>query len=55
MPTYYLGLDVHKARTHYCLMDPSGEILCEGSLPTEEAASLVPDAGTAVVLEATGS
>ena len=55
MPTYYLGLDVHKVRTQYCLMDVSGEILAEGSLPTEEAASLVPDASTAVVLEATGS
>ncbi len=24
MPTYYLGLDVHKVRTQYCLMDPAG-------------------------------
>ena len=39
MPTYYLGLDVHKVRTQYCLMDPAGEILAEGSLPTEEVAS----------------
>jgi hypothetical protein len=29
MPTYYLGLDVHKVRTQYCLMDPAGEILRE--------------------------
>lgn len=55
MPTYYLGLDVHKVRTCYCLMDPSGEILREGSVPTEETASIVPDGDTAVVLEATGS
>ncbi len=54
MPTYYLGLDVHKVRTTYCLMDPGGEIVREGSLPTEEVATLVgPE--TAVVLEATGS
>ena len=37
MPTYYLGLDVHKVRTQYCLMDPAGEILAEGSLPTERS------------------
>ena len=55
MPTYYLGLDVHKVRTQYCLMDPAGEILREGSVPTEEVASVVPDAETEVVLEATGS
>ena len=54
MPTYYLGLDVHKVRTQYCLMDPVGEILREGSLPTEEVASIVPG-DCAVVLEATGS
>jgi hypothetical protein len=52
MPTYYLGLDVHKVRTQYCLMDPAGEILAEGSLPTEEVASVVPD-DCAVVLEST--
>jgi transposase len=55
MPTYYLGLDVHKVRTQYCLMDLAGEILKEGSVPTEEAAALVPDPDSAVVLEATGS
>ena len=55
MPTYYLGLDVHKVRTQYCLVDVFGEILGEGSVPTEEAALLVFDADTAVVLEATGS
>lgn len=54
MPTYYLGLDVHKVRTQYCLMDPAGEILAEGSLPTEDVATIVP-ADCAVVLEATGS
>jgi hypothetical protein len=42
MPTYNLGLDVHKVRTQYCLMDPAGEILAEGSLPTEKVASTVP-------------
>jgi transposase len=54
MPTYYLRLDVHKLRTQYCLVDPAGEILAEGSLPTEEVATVVP-ADCAVVLEATGS
>jgi transposase len=55
MPTYYLGLDVHKVRTQYCLMDVCGEILSEGSVPTQEAATLVPEVDTAIVLEATGS
>jgi transposase len=55
MPTYYLGLDVHKVRTQFCLMDPSGEILREGSVPTEEVATLVHDVDTAAVPEATGS
>jgi len=55
MPTYYLGLDVHKVRTQYCLMDPAGEILKEGAVPTEEVAAVVPDHDSAVVLEATGS
>jgi transposase len=55
MPTYYLGLDVHKVRTQYCLMDPAGEILHEGNIPTEEVAALVPGPDSAVVLEATGS
>jgi transposase len=54
MPRYYLGLDVHKVRTQYCLMDPAGEILAEGSLPTEDVATIVPE-DCAVVLEATGS
>ena len=54
MPTYYLGLDVHKVRTQYCLMDPAGEIRTEGSLPTEDVATIVPD-DCACVLEATGS
>ena len=54
MPPSYLGLDVHKVRTQYCLMNPGGEILAEGSLPTEEVATVVP-ADCAVVLEATGS
>lgn len=55
MPTYNLGLDVHKVRTQYCLMDPAGQILSEGNVPTEAVASLVPEADCAVVLEATGS
>lgn len=55
MPTCYLGLDVHKVRTQYCLMDPAGEILREGSVPTEEVTGVVPGPGTAAVLEATGS
>ena len=55
MPSSYLGLDVHKIRTQYCLMDPGGEILAEGNLPTVEVAAVVPSQGCAVVLEATGS
>ncbi len=55
MPTYNLGLDVHNVRTQYCLMDPAGQILSEGNVPTEAVASLVPEADCAVVLEATGS
>lgn len=55
MPTYYLGLDVHKVRTQYCLMDPAGEILREGNVPTEQVVDVVPDVDCAIVLEATGS
>jgi transposase len=55
MPTYYLGLDVHKVRTQYCLVDVLGEILSEGNVPTEEVATLVSEVDTVVVLEATGS
>jgi len=55
MSSCYLGLDVHKVRTQYCLMDPGGEILAEGNLPTEEVAAVVPSRDCAVVLEATGS
>jgi transposase len=55
MPSSYLGLDVHKVRTQYCLMDPGGEILAEGNLPTETVAGVVPGSDCAVVLEATGS
>jgi hypothetical protein len=40
VPTYYLGLDVHKVRTQYCLTDPAGEILAVGRLPTEEVATV---------------
>ena len=29
MPACYLGLDGHKVRTQYCLMDPAGRILVE--------------------------
>jgi transposase len=54
MPTYYLGLDVHKVRTQYCLMDAAGEILAEGGLPTEDVATIVP-ADCVCVLEATGT
>ena len=55
MPTYYLGLDVHEVLTRYCLVDVLGEILSEGNVPTEEAASLISEVDTSVVLEATGS
>lgn len=55
MSTYYLGLDVHKVRTQYCLMDKAGKITKEGNVPTDEVASLVRDRNTSVVLEATGS
>ncbi|MDQ6944703.1 MAG: hypothetical protein M3256_00195 [Actinomycetota bacterium] len=40
MAKYYLGLDVHKVRTQYCLTDEAGEIVGEGNVATEAAASL---------------
>jgi hypothetical protein len=52
MPTYYLGLDVHKVRTTYCLMDPGGEILREGSVATEQVAVRLPCRATCVVSRA---
>lgn len=54
MARYYLGLDVHKVRTQYCLVDEDGCILKEGSVATEHVATLVDGPGMAVVLEATG-
>lgn len=54
MPTCNLGLDVHKVRAQYCLMDTTGQILGEVNVPTEAVAGLVPGADCAVVLEATG-
>ncbi len=54
MRRYYLGLDVHKVRTQYCLVDEAGGIVKEGNVATEDVATLVNGAGTAVVLEATG-
>jgi transposase len=54
MSRYYLGLDVHKVRTQYCLVDQEGRIVREGNLPTEDVASLVELPGLPVVLEATG-
>jgi len=50
----YLGLDVHKVRTQYCLVDKDGCIVQEGSIATEDVATLVERPGMAVVLEATG-
>ena len=55
MPSYYLGLDVHKRTTSYCLTDPTGKIIAEASLPTAQVTSIVPDHDCAVVLEATGT
>jgi len=54
MSKFYLGLDVHKVRTQYCLVDQEGRIVRGGSLPTEDVASLVELPGLPVVLEATG-
>lgn len=54
MARYYLGLDVHKVRTQYCLLDRQGGIVREGSVPTEAVATLVDRPGLPVVLEATG-
>lgn len=54
MARYYLGLDVHKVRSQYCLVDEDGCIVDEGSVASEEVATLVEGSGMAVVLEATG-
>lgn len=54
MARYYLGLDVHKVRTQYCLVDEDGGIAREGTIATEDVAALVERPGTAAVLEATG-
>lgn len=54
MQGYYLGLDVHKVRTQFCLIDQEGAIVREGNLATEEVATLVCHPGLPVVLEATG-
>lgn len=55
MATYYVGLDVHKVRTQYCLLDAGGRVLKEGSVATEEVGQLVDRPDMAVVLESTGS
>lgn len=55
MAKYYLGLDVHKVRTQYCLTDEAGEIVGEGNVATEAAASLADRDGLQAVLEATGN
>lgn len=54
MASYYLGLDVHKVRTQYCLVDEDSCIVDEGSVATEDVATLIDRPGMAVVLEATG-
>ena len=54
MARYYLGLDVHKIRTQYCLVDEDGCIVDEGSVASEDVATLIDQPGMAVVLEATG-
>lgn len=54
MARYYLGLDVHKVRTQYCLADEDGCLVDEGSVATEDVAALIDRPGMAAVLEATG-
>lgn len=54
MARYYLGLDVHKVRTQYCLVDEDGYILEEGSVASEDVATLIDRPEMAVVMEATG-
>jgi len=54
MARYYLGLDVHKVRTQYCLVDGGGAVVREGSVPTEEVLTLVDRPDLAAVLEAGG-
>lgn len=54
MAKYYLGLDVHKVRTQYCLVDEDGCIVDGGNVASEDVAELVDRPGMAVVLEATG-
>jgi transposase len=55
MARYYLGLDVHKVRTQYCLVDEDGCLIEEGSVATEDVATLIDRPGMAAVLEATGN
>jgi transposase len=55
MGKYYLGLDVHKVRTQYCLTDEGGAIVKEGNVATEDVATLADRTDLRVVLEATGN
>jgi hypothetical protein len=32
-PMYYIGLDVHKQKTSYCVKDLGGKVCAEGSIP----------------------
>jgi hypothetical protein len=54
MARYSLGLDVHKVRTQYCVLDGAGPVVREGSVPTEEVLTLVDRPDLAAVLEAIG-
>lgn len=36
MTKYYVGLDVHKLRTRYCLVDEDGCIVDDGDVASED-------------------
>ncbi len=54
MTSYYVGLDVHKVATQYCVLTPAGAVVKEGSIATEAVAQLVDQPEMAVVMESTG-
>ena len=55
MARYYLGLDVLKVRTQYCLVDEDDRLIEERSVATEDVATLIDRPGMAALLEATGN
>lgn len=56
MQRHFVGLDVHKVRTQFCVTDETGEVVEEGSIPSELAWTLIREPEkTSVVLEATGN